>query len=335
VSAPPSRLHELPRPWLQALLASAGGICPAPPHLQIDWAGVATDAASHAIGVLVWNRLRDLNATSLLPASVQLAWEADNRHARLQTILQERDAREISAALIGAGVRHAFLKGATYRSWLYDPPWGRAGADLDLLIDRCDVERVRSTMLALGFHHASSTIDYRHFRPATAAQVGETESAHYELAQLVRTSRLTNVPDWLLGGAFVRRPPFTFEARDGHIDFHTVVDIHWTVHFTFAAERPLDTIVAAGRALPRLSTGWNLVTTAFKLYYEAFDRPYYGFHHLADLAAMLQTQPSAEDWRLVDGLVQRHGLWAPLFYTLAAAASLTSATGTPDELLAS
>jgi hypothetical protein len=332
----PARLHQLPRPWLEALLAPAAGLC-APPRsdaADIDWTGIAADASSHAIGVLIWNRLRELGTSAVLPEAVQHAWDADDQHARLQTVLQKRDAHEISAALDDAGVAHAFLKGAAYRDWLYTPSWCRVGADLDILVERHEIERARAALHAIGFSHASSTIDYRNFRAVSAAQIAEVENEHYELAQLERTARLTNVPAWLFGDAFVRRPPFTFERHDDGIDFHTVVDVHWTVHFTFAKESLLRDVVREAGSLPRLSTGWNIVITAFKLYYEAFDRPYYGFHHVADLAAMLRTWPASADWQLVDDLVQRHGLWAPLYYTLAAASSIAGDAAAPRDLLA-
>jgi hypothetical protein len=329
------RLHELPGDWLQALLAARRGAVPAPAvDAPIDWPGIALDASSHAIGVMVWSRMSELGAESLLPSDVRRSWDADNHHARLQTILQQRDAEEISRAFDEAQIRHAFLKGVAYRSWLYRPAWCRPGADLDLLIDRQDKERARSVMFDLGFGHASATIDYQNFGPATWKQIKETEDQHYELAQLVRTSQLTNVPEWLFGPDFVRRPPFTFERRGEAIDFHTVVDIHWAIHFMFAQDSPLERIAprTAGE-LPRLSTSWNLLITAFKLYYEAFDRPYYGFHHLADLAAMLRTSPGAGDWELLDELVQKHGLWAPVFYTLSAASALAPDAAAPSDLL--
>jgi hypothetical protein len=231
-------------------------------------------------------------------------------------------------------VRHAFVKGSVYRQWLYRPSWVRIGADLDLLVDRRNTEAARAVMYDLGFYHASATIDYRNFRPAAWQQIAETEASHYELAQFVRQTELTNRPDWLLGEGFNRRPPFTFERIGSGIQFHTVVDVHWTLHFMFKEESPLDEMPAPQPgALPRLSTAWNLVTTFFKLYFEAFDRPYYGFHHIADLAAMLRDGLSAGDWRRVDALVQAYGLWAAAFYTLSAASSLAGSGSVPQELL--
>jgi hypothetical protein len=144
-----------------------------------------------------------------------------------------------------------------------------------------------------------------------------------------------NHPEWLLAEPFERRPPFTFERIGEEVQFHTVVDIHWTMHFWFANEVPLDELVVGEGELPRLSLPWNLLITFFKLYFEAFDRPYYGFHHLADLAAMLRTQPSESDWTRVDQFVQTYGLWAAAFYTLRAAAMLAGPESVPEDLLVS
>lgn len=331
------RLHELPVEWLRYVCSPVPQPAPALlADVPIDWDGIAADASSHAVAVLVWNRLKEAGAERHLPSDVRESWEAADRHARLQTILQQRDADEISGAFAAAGVRHAFVKGSAYRQWLYRPSWARVGADLDLLIAKEDAERARAVMFELGFYHASCNAGYTNFRPAPRDLIEKTEQSHYELAQLVRSSNLVNRPAWLLAPPFERRPPFTFERIGDGVQFHTVVDIHWTMHFWFADESPLDELAATAEGeLPRLPLPWNLLITFFKLYFEAFDRPYYGFHHLADLAAMLRTQPADSDWARVDAFVQKYGLWAAAFYTLRAAATLAGPGSVPDELLES
>jgi hypothetical protein len=190
-------------------------------------------------------------------------------------------------------------------------------------------------MRALGFNQAASTIDYQRFTPATERQIKETEAQHYELAQFVKSYRLTDCPPWLFGPDFRRRAPFTFESQGEEILFHSVVDIHWALHFSFVSEEPLANIVHEARApnpIPRLSTGWNLFISCFKLYFEAFDRPYYGMHHLIDLAALLRTHPTGSDWETVAALVRRYGMQACMFYTLSAAESLVGQPVVPLSL---
>ncbi len=306
---------------------------------DIDWAGLRRDANRHAVGVMVFQRLEDLGWSGFVDPATAASWRADARHAELQCRLQQADARAISGALSGHGIRHAFVKGAGYRELFYRPAWIRLCGDSDLLVGRADLEAVRALMHGLGFDHAACTLDYQGFRPAHPGEIADTEAQHYELAQLVKSSRLVNAPDWLFEPAFERRAPYTYERSAGGILFRSVVDVHWALHFSLQGERPLDSAVAApladGGTLPVLGAGWSLFVSAFKLYYEAFDRPGYGLHHLVDLAALLRQGLAPEEWGRVAGLTARHGYEAALFYTLSAAEALVGAAVVPSDLMES
>lgn len=304
---------------------------------EIDWEALRQDANRQAVGVLVLQRLQELGWGRFVAPQTLARWRADARHAELQYCLQRADAVQISDALSARGVRHAFVKGVGYRELFYRPAWTRLCGDADLLVDAANLERVRALMHDLGFQHAACTLDYQHFRLARVDEIIETEAQHYELAQLVKSSRLTNAPDWLFGPDFERRAPYTFERLPEGVVFRSVVDVHWALHFSLQDERPLDRLVAAplagGGSLPVLGLGWSLFVSAFKLYFEAFDRPGYGLHHLTDLAAMLRQQPTPDDWALIDDLTRRRGFEAAMFYTLSAAEALVGEPVVPPELI--
>jgi hypothetical protein len=306
---------------------------------QIDWLALRADADAHAVGVLVFQRLSDMGWTRFVDPEVLARWEADSRHADLQYRLQRNDALAISATLTRHRIRHAFIKGAGYRELLYQPRWIRLCGDSDLLIDRSDIESVRFLLHQIGFEHAACAIGYRNFRRAFPHEITSTEAEHYELAQLVKTCRLTNAPDWLLGPDFEAGAPFIFERTPDGVLFRSVLDVHWALHFILQDESPLDTTFNVrlddGGELPVLGLEWSLFITAFKLYFEAFDRPGYGLHHLTDLAAILRCASDGLDWQIIDGLVQRHGLQAPVFYTLSAAQALAGADFVPSEMMSS
>jgi hypothetical protein len=337
-------LADLPDDVLRALLVAQDLPAPevGPPMdggllADIDWAALRQDANRHALGVQVFRRLEELGWSRFVPPAVTAAWRADARHAELQFRLQEADALQISRTLKAHGVRHALVKGAGYRRLLYQPPWIRLCGDADLLIDAANIEIVRGLMHGLGFQHAACTLDYQGFRLARQDEIIQTEAEHYELAQLVKSSRLTNTPDWLFGPEFERRAPYTYERQGEDVVFRSVVDVHWALHFSLQYERPLDSVVEVpldeGETLPILSPGWSLFVSAFKLYYEAFDRPGYGLHHLVDIAGLLHRGLEPEDWALVGELTARHGYQAALFYTLAAAEGLVGAPVVPAELI--
>lgn len=336
----PVRLHRLP-PRLLAQVLSATPARRLSPRQRDQlavptdaWAQVAEDAEHHVVGLLLARRLHELGLDDALPDDVRASWAADARHARLQHAAQTAGAVRLSAELSRRGVRHSFLKGFSYRLLHYRPAWVRLGGDIDLLVDRADVEAVRVAMRSLGFTQASCSHEYQHYRPAAAYEIATTESRHHEMAQFVRDLRLHGGDGWLLRPPFRQRVPFAFEALDAGPTFHCCVDIHWALHFLFVDADPLADVVDApvpgtDGVLPVLAPHWNLLFTSFKLYVESFDRPRFGWGLLADLVALAR---SDLDWDALAGLGQRFGLEAALFYTTSAAERLAGGPLVPGPL---
>jgi hypothetical protein len=327
---PVRRLDELPQPLLARLLAadSGDGRTARLPR-KVDWTELRGDADSHVVSVLLGQRLRELGLEGKVSTSVADAMVADRRHARLQHLLQQRDAETITAALTAAGVRHAFLKGFAYRQLVYRPAWVRLSGDVDILVDPSNAEVTRHVLRDLGFTQASCAADYQHYRPATPQEIAHVEARHYELAQFVKNYRLDNAPEWLLRRPFVQRVPFAYEYVDGQPTLHSCVDVHWALHFWFASASPLDDLDPAASGLPLLTTEWNLLFSSFKLYFESFDRPRHGFAQLVDLAALLK-RPL--DWDRFAQLVRANDLGAAAFYTLRAAERVSKSRAVPAEL---
>ena len=169
---------------------------------RVDWRAVASEANRHGVGMLLYSRLEEAEALGSLSPELEDAWSTDTRHSQLQCQLQFRDAVEISRAFSRRGVVHAFFKGFPLRELLYSPRWTRPAADLDILIDRRDIEVARRLMYDIGFVHASRSSDFTNFRIATRAEVERVEARHYELAQFARSWRLTNPPPWLFEPSF-------------------------------------------------------------------------------------------------------------------------------------
>ena len=331
-------VHELPRAVLTDLLASrspAGGPDAVERALTAaDWPALVADANRHTVGVLLLQRLRELGAERALPDGVAAAWEADRRHARLQHILQLRDAHALSAGLTDAGIAHAFMKGFAYRLELYRPSWVRIGGDVDVLIDRRHVARARGIAQDLGFSQARFSDDHQRMWRASQTEIREAEAAHHELAEFNKDHYLDNAPEWLLEPPFVLRSPFAYAYRGRDPVMRSSIDMHWALHFLFEHFDVLEEVHGADAGsgpLPVVSREWSIIFSAFKLYYESFDRPRFGFTHVADLIA-LSGAPGLR-WSLVDDVARGAGIGAALFYTLGACEGLTARRLVPAELM--
>jgi hypothetical protein len=337
-----TQLHELPAELLAAVLSptcpnpAIGSSIPDEVWSSINWRSVAAEANGHVVGVLVYERLRELGLAERLPDEVRKAWEADSLHAMLQHAIHRQDALAMSKTFAQYGIRHAFIKGFAYRDWLYCPSWVRLGGDIDVLIDRHNVELVRHLMRRADFTQAAYSEDHQYFRPATPEEIARVESHHFELGEFTKDHLLINTPEWLLGPAFVRRSPFAFGYSADIPLLHSCFDIHWALHFLFVDATPLNytKTVAIGdeESIPVLSTEWNILYSAFKLYFESFDRPGYGFNHLVDLTALTDGARQV-DWSVVAELATRYELEGALFYTLSAARRLSGKKCVPTGLL--
>ncbi|HWU86897.1 MAG TPA: nucleotidyltransferase family protein [Kofleriaceae bacterium] len=322
--------EPLPPPMLSAARQAAQGTA-------INWSAIVEALDTSGVGPLAITRMKEIGVADRIDPQAARRWEADRLHAELQCTLQRRDAVRITEHLTRLGIRHAFLKGFAVREWLYQPSWVRASSDSDLLIGPEDIERTRAALFDLGFVQASRTEDFRKFRPARPEEIAATEAEHFELAQFARVLRLANPPEWIFGPDYRRAAPSAFEQLpDGPI-LNSVVDVHWALHFHFADDRPLDTLTTVraregGLDIPTVSIEWHVLYTAFKLYFEAFDRPGWGLHMLADLAALLRAGRSL-DWSWLEAQGAKKDLDAMLFYTLSAAERLVGQAIAPVDMM--
>jgi len=296
-----------------------------------DWQDLAEEANAHNVGVLLYQRLSEAGQLDAVPEEIAAAWLADARHAALQQGLQLRDATAVSAEFEREGIRHAFVKGLAYAVSLYEPRWVRFGGDVDVLVDRENVERVRTLMRKFHFAQAKFSPDHQKFWPASPEEIYAVESQHYELAEFNKWVEILDPPDWLLAEPFVPRSPFGFGWHSDKPFFCSSIDAHWALHFLFADSAPLAEVQQTDVGLPVLSPEWSLIYSIFKLYAEVFDRPRYGFTHVADIVALLAIE--SVDWERVDQLVEQHGLEAAAYYTLSTCQELAGTSTAPEKFM--
>jgi hypothetical protein len=84
-----------------------------------------------------------LNATARTPAALE--------RARAAYVLREHVLRRVAAALCGAGVRAAAVKGAGLAREVYDPPWEREMVDIDLLVPEEQLARAVAALEGEGW----------------------------------------------------------------------------------------------------------------------------------------------------------------------------------------
>ena len=107
----------------------------------VDWSQLANLAGLHGVVALVRHNLLVLHAHERVPFD---PWEHIQQAAAqisFDAMLQLRTLGRIVAALQAAGIVPIVLKGYALASLLYADPMLRPAADIDLLVQRIEVER--------------------------------------------------------------------------------------------------------------------------------------------------------------------------------------------------
>jgi hypothetical protein len=121
---------------------------------SIPWVEVVAVAQRSGLAPLLFWRLNKQKACEdSVPVVVWEALQRDYHAAVFQGVLREQELIRIIKALDQAGVAALLLKGAALAYSAYPSPWLRLMCDLDLLVDRTDLERVRGLLEALGYMH--------------------------------------------------------------------------------------------------------------------------------------------------------------------------------------
>lgn len=218
------------------------------------------------------------------------------------------------AALDGAGIRYALLKGAAAGCLLYPERHLRGAWDFDLGVGWDDLEDVEALALDCGFHQAQRDADRGRFVRADRDLRAIVEESHFELGFLARRLLVTNLDDETR--AAIRDEPWAHQFwHDATTDApwcYAVVDIHHKL----SLDIELDGLLAAswakpvGDALLRLpDLGWFGAHLVFKLYWESVHTYGKGLYQYADLIRLTPMLDPISFLRLVS-ILRDHNLTA-------------------------
>ncbi len=233
-------------------------------------------------------------------------------------------------ALVCAGVRVLTFKGGELVSRHFPGRGLGLTADVDVLVQRDDIELAKSVLYKLDFWHAVYDTERRVLRARDVADVARIELHHYELAPFVRSVELQF-------GAV----PFEFmEHHDPHalcldagrratvveIDLHHGVapDVRPEMFFS----RAVPSILGVGETFSAADHVWFNLTR----YYNEV-----ALHDMRSLRPLAYTLPEIAfgeiDWSVVERVAHELSLGPTLYYFLAFCARLAPGR-VPDSTLA-
>ncbi|HXP87640.1 MAG TPA: nucleotidyltransferase family protein [Bryobacteraceae bacterium] len=242
-------------------------LSPLPNPSQLDWAALIELAREHLVLPLL---TRALNGSQAAPADVLIRLRESFKDSARSNLALSSELIRLLEAFQSAGVPVVPLKGPTLAEHLYGDVTLRSFSDLDLLIQRADVLRVKSLLESRGY-------------------------------------RLTSPLHWNSESAVLRArdSQLTFSEPERRI----AIDVHWRLlpeYYPAALEtqhvwRDLRTIAFAGRQIPALRPEQLLLFLAAHGAKHHWER----LGWICDVACLIRAETNAEtnaepnmDWDL-------------------------------------
>jgi len=261
----------------------------------VDWSQLANLAGLHGVVALVRHNLLVLHAHERVPFD---PWEHIQQAAAqisFDAMLQLRTLGRIVAALQAAGIVPIVLKGYALASLLYADPMLRPAADIDLLVQRIEVERAWAILEPLGLLPPSK------------------EHAEYQLAKSYHLS--------LLGDSVPGKP--------------VLLELHWALEsrglFSLDLERwRAHSVPFEVEGVPALRFSPEDMLLHLALHMRK--HRYVGLRWLCDVAELLRRFQATLNWPYVLETARQSGLKTLLHTTLVLAQETLEAP-VPQEAL--
>ena len=125
-----------------------------------DWGEFVKLAGSHGLSAMAYDGLQKSNYP--LPEKVAQVLHSHYIKAIVRDAQQEHLKNQLQAALVKAGVKHIFLKGAVLKAD-YPIPALRTMSDLDVLVYASDFDRITEVAKALGGNQTPGDGNHRNF----------------------------------------------------------------------------------------------------------------------------------------------------------------------------
>jgi hypothetical protein len=138
------------RAWLAAVLRGKSPTWAFAPDQ--DLTAIVRAAHDEGVVALIHERLQDAAHGLDVPAELRERIASAARTKAVQSLEREAQTRRILARLEQAGLRVLLLKGSALAYWVYDSPYLRECADIDLLFaTRADAEQAAALLVELGY----------------------------------------------------------------------------------------------------------------------------------------------------------------------------------------
>ncbi|WIG54640.1 MAG: hypothetical protein OJF61_000426 [Rhodanobacteraceae bacterium] len=144
---------------IAAELARSGGATPA--WSDLEWQLASAVAVAHGVSPLLWKRSGWTHPRWRRFLEAQHEHVAI-RHARIAALLEQIDIRARAA-----GIAMTPLKGAALHALGLYAPGDRPMADIDLLVEECDIDVASGLIRAVGYVPSFDHWRHRVFKPAT------------------------------------------------------------------------------------------------------------------------------------------------------------------------
>ncbi|WP_198023133.1 nucleotidyltransferase family protein [Mesorhizobium sp. LSHC414A00] len=255
-------------------------------------------------------RSRQIDSLYILAAGQVDSWQ---RAYDMAWSLQRAALIEIVGSLVQAGVRTLVFKGIELQERFLQGHSLAILGDLDILIQRSDVESAKAVLYALGFRHAFFKDESAGIVSRDIREVAQVELTHYELAPFVKLVPLEPEP-WLIEVArgYNRNP---LHLLNGQPVLVIEVDIHHNVASDAEPEMFFDRAVSSAHGVGETFCSADHIWLNLSRYYN--EVALHGKQSLRPLAytVPLISDPSV-DWEIVQKVATDMNLGRPLYYYL-------------------
>ena len=129
----------------------------------LDWEWVVRLALKNRVGPLLYRNLQETGLSTLLPAKARAALEKSYYLSLSRSTLFERAIREILLRFRKEGIESILLRGLLLGETVYGDTALRPFTDIDLLIRKQDLARVRDVLFDLAYRPPPQGIDDKYF----------------------------------------------------------------------------------------------------------------------------------------------------------------------------
>ena len=279
----------------------------------LRWSGDRTCVPSLAAGLdaLDWLANRKIDSLYLLATGKPAA-----RQSLYDKVwnLQRREAERVLAAIASAGLRPLVFKGAEMLSRFYASHGLNLLADIDVMLARAEISRVKPVMFGLGYRQAIFDTELGAPVDRDIEDIAAIEGAHYELAPFSTLLPLSLNDDELEEARTLA--PHPIWKIDGNEAFVAVdIDLHHAVATDLESapffERAVRSSFSGALTFCDADHAWFMAT---RLYNEVAIHGKTSLRDFAYLAPLLAA--GNVDWEIVLAAAHEYELYPSLYYYL-------------------